>query len=145
MHAVWSGELRKRALGLSQAGIATIIYTSGTTGTPKGAVLTHDNLAAMIAASKQHGSLDTRPGAAESVAQVPANLPEVRPEIMIAVPRLFDKVYGKVMAAGGLKGRLLHWAAGVGGADASSCASVPRRRPWAGSRTSPRSSGPSGS
>ncbi len=143
--AIWSRELRKRALSLSESSIATIIYTSGTTGTPKGAVLTHYNLAAMIAASKQHGSLATSAGSvalsllplshvlerigdfyywdngvtiayAESVAQVPANLLEVRPQIMIAVPRLFDKVYGKVMAAGGLKGKLVHWAAEVGGA-----------------------------
>jgi long-chain acyl-CoA synthetase len=143
--AIWSRELRKRALSLAQESVATIIYTSGTTGMPKGAVLTHYNLAAMIAASKQHGSLATHPGAvalsllplshvlerigdfyywdngvtiayAESVAQVPANLLEVRPEIMIAVPRLFDKVYGKVMAAGGIKGKLVHWAAEVGGA-----------------------------
>ena len=143
--AVWSRSLRKRSMGLSQESIATIIYTSGTTGTPKGAVLTHYNLAAMVAASKQHGSLITSPGSvalsllplshvlerigdyyywdngvtiayAESVAQVPANLLEIRPQIMIAVPRLFDKVYGKVMATTGLKGRLVHWAAEVGGA-----------------------------
>jgi len=142
--AVWSRELRKRAMGLSRESIATIIYTSGTTGTPKGAVLTHYNLAAMIAASRQHGSLSVNAGAvalsllplshvlertgdyyywdngvciayAESVAQVPANLLEVQPQIMIAVPRLFDKVYGKVMATTGLKGRLVQWAAKVGG------------------------------
>jgi long-chain acyl-CoA synthetase len=142
--AVWSRELRKRAFGVAPKSIATIIYTSGTTGMPKGAVLTHENLATMIAASKQHGSLPTRPGMialsllplshvleragdyyywdngvtiayAESVAAVPANLLEVRPQIMIAVPRLFDKVYGKVMANTGLKGKLVSWAANVGG------------------------------
>ena len=144
-HAVWSRELRKRALSLAPECIATIIYTSGTTGNPKGAVLTHHNLAAMVAASKQHGSLATRAGAvalsllplshvleragdyyywdsgvtiayAESVANVPANLLEVHPDIMIAVPRLFDKVYGKVMATAGVKGKLVRWAAEVGGA-----------------------------
>jgi long-chain acyl-CoA synthetase len=142
--AVWARELRKRAFGVAPESIATIIYTSGTTGTPKGAVLTHYNLAAMIAASRQHGSLATWPGAialsllplshvlerigdyyywdngvtiayAESVAAVPANLLEIRPNIMIAVPRLFDKVYGKVMATTGLKGVLVRWAAEVGG------------------------------
>lgn len=143
-YAVWSRDLRKRALSLSPENIATIIYTSGTTGLPKGAVLTHANLAAMIAASRQHGSLAVETGAvalsllplshvleragdyyywdngvtiayAESVAQVPANLLEVRPQIMIAVPRLFDKVYGKVMASTGLKGVLVRWAAEIGG------------------------------
>ena len=145
LFAVWSRELRKRAYGISPKSIATIIYTSGTTGTPKGVVLTHENLAAMVAASSQHGSLPTRPGMialsllplshvleragdyyywdsgvtiayAESVASVPANLLEVRPHIMIAVPRLFDKVYGKVMGTTGVKGKLVAWAARVGGA-----------------------------
>jgi long-chain acyl-CoA synthetase len=143
--ASWARQLRKRAYAIAPESIATIIYTSGTTGTPKGAVLTHDNLASMIAASKQHGSLPTRPGLvalsllplshvleragdyyywdngvtiayAESVAKVPANLLEVRPQIMIAVPRLFDKVYGKVMSTTGLKGALVAWASRVGGA-----------------------------
>jgi len=141
----WIRELRKKAYGIAAESIATIIYTSGTTGTPKGAMLSHQNLAAMVAASRQHGSLSTRPGMvalsllplshvleragdyyywdngvtiayAESITAVPANLLEVRPQIMIAVPRLFDKVYGKVMGTTGLKGRLVTWAARVGGA-----------------------------
>jgi long-chain acyl-CoA synthetase len=140
-----SRALRKRALGLGPESLATIIYTSGTTGTPKGVILTHYNIAAMIAASRQHGSLPVRPGMvalsllplshvleragdyycwdngvtiayAESIPSVPANLLEVRPEVMIAVPRLFDKVYGKVMSTSGLKGVLVRWAARVGGA-----------------------------
>ena len=47
---------------------------------------------------------------------MPANLLEVHPDIMIAVPRLFDKEYGKVMATAGVKGKLVRWAAQVGGA-----------------------------
>lgn len=144
-YATGGRALRKRAYGVAPQSIATIIYTSGTTGAPKGAVLTHENLATMIAASWQHGSLPARPGMvalsllplshvleragdyyywdngvtiayAESVASVPANLLEVQPQIMIAVPRLFDKVYGKVMGTTGLKGALVAWAARVGGA-----------------------------
>ncbi|MBL8978998.1 MAG: long-chain fatty acid--CoA ligase [Gemmatimonadetes bacterium] len=137
-------QLRKRAYGVAAESLATIIYTSGTTGIPKGVMLTHANIASMLAATRQHGSLRTRPGMvglsllplshvleraaayyywdsgvtiayAESVAAVPANLLEVRPNCMVAVPRLFDKVYGKVMGSEGVKGRLVAWAARIGG------------------------------
>ena len=140
----WVRDLRRGALRIAPDSLATIIYTSGTTGVPKGVMLTHGNLAAMIAASAQFGALRLRPGMvalsllplshvlerasdyyywdngvtiayAESVAQVPENLLEVRPQAMVAVPRLFDKVYGKVMGTPGLKGKLARWAAGVGG------------------------------
>jgi long-chain acyl-CoA synthetase len=140
----WVRDLRRGALRLAPDSAATIIYTSGTTGVPKGVMLTHGNLAAMIAASAQHGALPLRPGMvalsllplshvlerasdyyywdngvtiayAESVAKVPENLLEVRPEAMVAVPRLFDKVYSKVMGTPGLKGKLARWAAAVGG------------------------------
>ncbi|HUL70385.1 MAG TPA: long-chain fatty acid--CoA ligase [Gemmatimonadales bacterium] len=140
----WLHELRKRSLGVPPDTLATIIYTSGTTGVPKGVMLTHGNIAATIAASKQHGALPVEPGQvalsllplshiferacdyflwdngvtiayAESIQAVPANLLEVRPQVMISVPRLFDKVYTKVMNTPGLKGRLLHWAGQVGG------------------------------
>jgi long-chain acyl-CoA synthetase len=140
----WTRELRKRANSLDPKSIATIIYTSGTTGVPKGVMLTHSNLAYMIGASAQHGALVLRPGTvalsllplshvferasdyyywdngvtiayAESVAKVPDNLREVRPHVMVAVPRLYDKVYGKVMGTPGFKGTLVRWATRVGG------------------------------
>ena len=140
---VWTRELRKRALSLSSKSLATLIYTSGTTGIPKGVMLTHLNLATMIAATAQYRAMPTRPGMvalsllplshvferasdyyywdngvtiayAESVAQVPANLREVQPHVMVAVPRLYDKVYGKVIGTPGLKGALVRWATRVG-------------------------------
>ena len=141
----WTRELRKRGLSLSSQSIATIIYTSGTTGVPKGVVLTHGNLASMIGATTQHGALPLRPGMvalsllplshvferasdyyywdngvtiayAESVAKVPENLREVHPQAMVAVPRLFEKVYGKVMGTPGFKGSLVRWAVQIGSA-----------------------------
>jgi long-chain acyl-CoA synthetase len=99
----------------------------------------------MIGASAQHGALPLRPGMialsllplshvferasdyyywdngvtiayAESVAKVPENLRELHPQAMVAVPRLFDKVYGKVIGTPGLKGALVRWSVRVGSA-----------------------------
>jgi long-chain acyl-CoA synthetase len=55
---------------------------------------------------------------AESVEKVPANLTEVRPTIMLSVPRLYEKIYArineKVAADSPLKQRIFRWALGVG-------------------------------
>jgi long-chain acyl-CoA synthetase len=139
----WLRELRRRALAVPPDTLATIIFTSGTTGVPKGAMLTHLNIAATIAATRQHRALPTEPGEvalsflplshiferacdyylwdsgvviayAESIQAVPANLLEISPHVMVSVPRLFDKVYAKVMGTTGFKGRLLRWAGRVG-------------------------------
>ncbi len=138
-----SARFRRQAWGVNRDALATIIYTSGTTGTPKGVMLTHFNLAAMVTASRQHGSLPVEVGMvalsilplshiferladyylwnngvtiayAESITNVGANLQEVHPDVMVSVPRLYDKIYTKVMNVPGLKGRLVRWAARVG-------------------------------
>ncbi len=124
--------------------LATLIYTSGTTGTPKGAMLTQGNLAYMVTATRQHGSVPASPGEvalsilplshvleraaslyfwdtgvtlafAESMDTVAENLLEVRPHVMVSVPRLFEKIHHKVMAGTGIRGRIARWAADVGG------------------------------
>ena len=155
----WLRELRRRAQAVTPDSLATIIYTSGTTGVPKGAMLTHLNLAAIVVASRQHGALPVEPGQvalsflplshiferacdyylwdsgvviayAESVQAVPANLLEIRPDAMVSVPRLFDKVYAKVMGTPGFKGRLLRWAARVGAAVVDARAARQQPSPW---------------
>ena len=139
------GLFEKRALAVKPDDLASIIYTSGTTGIPKGVMLTHGNfvsnskaLDAVTEFSVKDTILSFLPlshvlermttfswvykGAsiyyAESIETVAENLLEVRPTIMISVPRLFDKIYAKVMdnilTQSPLKRKIFFWALGVG-------------------------------
>jgi long-chain acyl-CoA synthetase len=133
---------------LTRAGgdeIATIIYTSGTTGEPKGVMLTHRNflsnvlsISSALPISHTDVALSVLPLShifertvfyvfcytgvsvyyAASFDQVGEHLSEVRPTIMTAVPRLFEKVYQRIvkkgMSAGGWKTKVFAWALEVG-------------------------------
>jgi long-chain acyl-CoA synthetase len=133
---------REDALATDPTNLATLIYTSGTTGPPKGVMLTHRNFCTNIIDSLKvlHiGPEDTCLSAAplshsfermaghytmlhagttihyaESVEKIPDGLKEVNPTIMIFVPRLYEKVYARVlenaMSGGALKRRIFFWA-----------------------------------
>jgi long-chain acyl-CoA synthetase len=125
--------------------LATLIYTSGTTGRPKGVELTHagwcwqavaqsenglvtaDDLQYLwlplshsfgktLACSLVHAGLPTYVDG--RVDKLVANLALVRPTLMCAAPRVFEKVYnaaaGSATAAGGLKAKIFTWAVRVG-------------------------------
>jgi long-chain acyl-CoA synthetase len=124
--------------------LATIIYTSGTTGEPKGVMLTHANLVSNLIDSSGHleiGKQDTVLSVlplshvferqamymylhhgmavyfAESLQTVGPNLREVRPTILVGVPRLFEKIYQRIQEhaaeAGKVAEALLAWSVSV--------------------------------
>ena len=124
---------------------ASIIYTSGTTGIPKGVLLSHANfvsnvetLAGIIPFGDKDIDLSFLPlshvlerlvtfafmsrgvsmAYAESIETVAENLQEVKPTIMVSVPRLFEKIYARVMdnilAGSSLKKKIFFWALKVG-------------------------------
>ncbi|MBC7361504.1 MAG: long-chain fatty acid--CoA ligase [Candidatus Aminicenantes bacterium] len=124
---------------------ASLIYTSGTTGVPKGVILTHHNFVSnvrtcvsMFDISYRDTVLSFLPlshvlermvmfayiyagatvGFAESVETVAQNLLEVRPHIMVSVPRVFEKIYARVMdsilSSSPLKRKIFFWAQRVG-------------------------------
>ena len=120
--------------------LATIIYTSGTTGTPKGVMLSHDNILSNVKAcipclpQGPIRALSFLPlnhifermltyvylisGSsiyyAESMDTIGENLKEIKPNMFVTVPRLLEKVYDRIMQKGtelkGLKKKLFFWA-----------------------------------
>src|SRR5262249_505974 len=125
--------------------LATIIYTSGTTGEPKGVMLTHDNFISNVRSITfglpiytSDVSLSVLPlshifertvfyvfsfmavsvNYPASFDKLAESLREVRPTIMTAVPRLFEKVYHRIikkgMSAGGLKSKIFARSLAVG-------------------------------
>ncbi len=139
------GLFERAARAVRPEDLASIIYTSGTTGTPRGVMLSHGNLMSNIVSLDSvvpflfsDTALSFLPlshvlertstflclykgvsiAYAESVEAVAENLVEVRPTIMVSVPRFFEKVYARVMdqilAASKLRRIIFMWAIRTG-------------------------------
>jgi long-chain acyl-CoA synthetase len=137
-------EFDARARAITPDDLATIIYTSGTTGTPKGAMLTHGNMASNIVAAMEGFGFGTKEELSVSflplshvtarhvdflllyrgvtlaycpdIAQLAQALMEVQPNIFICVPRVYEKIRRQVVlkAAGFPASAIYRWALSVG-------------------------------
>lgn len=137
--------VRNRTADVKPDDIFSIIYTSGTTGEPKGVMLSHDNIISNIKATidivpttQNDIALSFLPlshvfermagyysllyrgctiAYAESIEAMSRNLPEVRPTVLFAVPRVYEKTYAGIMDNIASKSRLERkaglWALGV--------------------------------
>ncbi len=139
------GRIDELAHQITAEDLATIIYTSGTTGEPKGVMLTHSNIVTNLIDSSDHldfgegdAALSVLPLShiyerqamymylhqgiavyfAQSLQTVATDLREVRPTVLVGVPRMFEKIYARIQEraaeAGKFATMLLAWAVSVG-------------------------------
>jgi len=137
---------RSHALAASADDLATLIYTSGTTGDPKGVMLTHGNIASNVTTcvalfdfresdeclsflplshifermfghySMFHAGVIVN--YAGSIDTVAADMQDLRPTMMASVPRLYEKIFSRVLdsvrASSAPRQRIFAWARKVG-------------------------------
>ncbi|WBX78296.1 AMP-dependent synthetase/ligase [Tenacibaculum ovolyticum] len=139
-------EVEERKKAVTSDSLATLIYTSGTTGRPKGVMLSHGNIVSNVLSSEkrvpllygQERGLSFLPIChifermilylyqycgvsiyfAEAIDKLSENAQEVKPHVMTAVPRLYEKIYDKIYTKGtdlkGIKKMLFFWAIDLG-------------------------------
>ncbi len=138
-HAKFKDQVRDLCQSHTLEDTATLFFTSGTTGLPKGVVLTHQQIISevgdafpLVGASDKDTTLSFLPYAhvmgrietwgnvfsgytlafAESIEALKKNLQEVKPTILIAVPRIFEKIYTQIqvqLTSDPLKAKLFNW------------------------------------
>jgi long-chain acyl-CoA synthetase len=133
---------RMRASQVLPGQLASIIYTSGTTGEPKGVMLTHTNICSN--ATDSWSTSELKPGVDQALSFLPLAhiygrtmdyvllfngisigyvedvnllseiLLDLKPTVLAAVPRVFEKIYARIMEKGskntGIKRKLFDWA-----------------------------------
>jgi len=142
---VADSEFEKFAGAVTPQDVAGIVYTSGTTGIPKGAMLTHDNIT--FTAQSARESLDVKAGEAtflflpmahvfaricvyatllvgasttitRSMDTIVEDIKIAKPSWFASVPRVYEKVYSKVLSGAETKGgvalKIFRWACRVG-------------------------------
>ena len=138
-------QFKRDALAVGPDQLITLIYTSGTTGNPKGVMLTQDNVYSNVIATNNTLKVTPRDRAlsflplshifertgdyflfangvaiayAESIDTVPVNMSEIKPSLMMSVPRLYEKIYARVVenavSGGAVKKNIFFWAKRVG-------------------------------
>ena len=139
-------EVEARKDAVKPSDLATLIYTSGTTGRPKGVMLSHNNVVSNVLSSKKRVPLEYGNSKglsflpvchifermilylyqycgvsvyfAESIEKLTENAQEIKPDVMTAVPRLYEKIYDKIILKGedltGVKKKLFFWAVNLG-------------------------------
>ncbi len=114
--------------------LVSIVYTSGTTGRPKGVMLTHDNILRNARAAIEYADfgrhpvflsflplshmfertcgyylpmlLDAEVAYARSIALLANDLQMIRPTVLISVPRIYERVYGRIQDSIAKKGMI---------------------------------------
>lgn len=136
---------RMRASQVLPGQLASLIYTSGTTGEPKGVMLTHTNFCSNVSDSCANVKFDSKDDVAisflplahvygrtldyvhlfhgitiayvEAVEHVAQALLEIHPTLLAAVPRVFEKIYARVVEQGsqqtGYRRKIFAWAMAV--------------------------------